>query len=156
MTFIYRYSFFLIVLFSCNSGNEKLVLTDLLSHGEAIKVMAPKDAHIIVDDYGLIKDIIITDSLDYSLQIFISRTNSLSMSKELDAQKEIVRNARFFSKFVVEEDEGFIYEKNIDDDLRYDFRYIRIQADKQYVFQPSLSGGHNEEHVRRIYEAVKQ
>ena len=144
-----------IVLASCSVNNDELVSTDLLPHGEAIKVRAPEKAHIIVEDYGLIKDIIVTDSVDYSLQIFVSKTNTLNLEKALKNQRDIVKEASFFSKFLLEEEQGFIYEKNIDGDLRYDFRYIKIQADKQYIFQPSLSGGHSEAHVKRMYEAVK-
>ena len=150
------YILFLVLCTACTSKKEDLVLTDLLSHGEAIKVMAPEDAHIIVEDYGLLKDIIVTDSMDYSLQIFISKTNTLNLSKAVEDQKTIVKEAPFFSQLVVEEDQGFIYEKKIDEDIRYDFRYLKIQADKQYIFQPSLGGGHSEEHVRKMYEAVKQ
>ena len=144
-----------IVLASCGVNNDELVSTDLLPHGEAIKIRAPEKAHIIVEDYGLIKDIIVTDSVDYSLQIFVSKTNTLNLEKALENQRDIVKEASFFSKFLLEEEQGFIYEKNIDGDLRYDFRYIKIQADKQYIFQPSLSGGHSEAHVKRMYEAVK-
>lgn len=152
---MYRFFCFLLVISSCGPSGNNLVLTDLLPHGEAIKVMAPKDAKIIVENYGLLKDIIITDSMDYSLQIFISKTNTLNMEKALEDQKNIVNGARFFSKYIEENDQGFIYEKKVDDDIRYDFRYIRIQADKQYIFQPSLSGGHSEEHVRKMYESLK-
>ena len=144
-----------IVLTSCSVNSDELVSTDLLPYGEAIKVRAPEKAYIIVKDYGLIKDIIVTDSIDYSLQIFVSKTNTLNLEKALENQKDIVKDASFFSKFLLEEEQGFKYEKNIDGDLRYDFRYIKIQADKQYIFQPSLSGGHSEAHVKRMYEAVK-
>lgn len=153
---MYRLFILLLVIVSCDTAKSDLVLTDLLPYGEAIKVMAPEDAHVIVEDYGLLKDIIITDSLDYSLQIFISKTNTLNLNKALENQKDIVKSAPFFSKMLEEDEKGFIYEKKIDDDLRYDFRYIRIQADKQYIFQPSMSGGHSEEHVRKMYEAVKR
>lgn len=154
---MYRYIVIFIFFFSCGTEDQNLVVTDLLSHGEAIKVMAPEDAHIQVEDYGLIKDIIITDSLDYSLQIFISKTNTLSIAEAVNDQKKIVQDASFFSQFTEENEQGFIYEKKIDSlNLRYDFRYIKIQADKQYIFQPSLSGGHSEAHVRKMYGAVQQ
>jgi hypothetical protein len=54
-----------------------------------------------------------------------------------------------------EDDHGFFYEKDIDGDLRYDFRHIKILGDKEYTFQKGLIGNYTEEQVRNMYDAVK-
>ena len=47
-------------------------------------------------------------------------------------------------------------KKKIDEDiLRYDFRYVKIQGDKQYIFQTALSGGYSESDVTIMYNSMK-
>ena len=146
-----------LILISCSADTNNLVSTDLLLHGEAITIMAPKDATITVQNYGLMKDIIITDSLDYQIEIFIAKATSLNIEKAIADQKDIVEKSQYFSQIIEDNEHGFIYEKKIDENnVRYDFRYIIIQADKKYTFQPSLSGGHNKANVRKMYEAIQQ
>jgi hypothetical protein len=119
--------------------------------------MAPLNAKVVVDDLGIMKDVTIQDSLGFDVQIFISETNSFNAKKIKDEQKELVEAAPFFSKIMEESDNGFIFEKKIDENLlRYDFRYIHIQGDEKYVFQTGLSGGHSEANVRAMYQAVQK
>ena len=147
----------LIAFFSCGGPKNELVELDLLDNGVPLKIMAPEGAVVEVDDLGIIRDVTVKDSLGYFVQIFASKANSLNPAKVLEDQKTIVQEAPYFSKFTEEMEDGFIFEKKIDDEtFRYDFRYIRIQGDDQYIFQTGLSGGYDEAAVQRMYQAVQQ
>ena len=53
-------------------------------------------------------------------------------------------------------DNGFIFEKKLSPDhLNYDFRYFKVQGDKEYVFQTGLIGKFSLEDVKGMYGAVK-
>jgi hypothetical protein len=70
-------------------------------------------------------------------------------------QKKTVENSPYFSKFIHEEDHGFIFEKKIDDNnINYDFRYIKLRGGKEYLFQTGLIGKFSEDQVRKMFEAV--
>ena len=67
-----------------------------------------------------------------------------------------VKNSPFFSEIIKEDDNGFIFKKTISEDrINYDFRYVKIQGDKEYVFQTGLIGQFTLDDVEMMYEAVK-
>lgn len=153
---MYRFLGLLVFFLSCSPSSSSVEELDLLAHGVPIKVKAPAGSTVIVEDLGIIKDVTITDSLKYNVQLFASNATTLNATALINDQKKIVEEASFFSKIVEESDHGFIYEKKIDEEnLRYDFRYVKIQGDKQYIFQTALSGGHEEQDVRKMYESVQ-
>jgi len=151
-----KYLLLILLFVSCSADKSDLIEIDLLEYGIPIKVKAPSKAIVDVDDLGIIKDITISDSLKYNVQLFASTASTLNTKKIKGDQLEIVKSAPFFSKVIRDDENGFVYEKKIDEEnLRYDFRYIKIQGDKQYIFQTALSGGYTEAEVIIMYEAVK-
>ena len=141
---------------ACSPPSPQLVELDLLVKGIPIKIMAPKGAAVNVDDLGIIKDVTVTDSLNYFVQIFSSKASTLDPRKVKEEQKEIVQDAPFFSKITQEDEHGFIYEKKIDEDhINYDFRFVRIQGDDEYLFQAGLGGGYDLPSVKTMYRAVQ-
>ena len=153
---MYKYVFGLLFLSACVNTGSELVELDLLDNGIPIKILAPAGAKVEVSGLGMIKDIIIRDTLNYFVQIFASKANSLNPKKVKNDYKKIIEDSRFFSKITEDYEHGFIYEKKIDENIfRYDFRYIRIQGDQQYIFQTGLGGGYDESMVRIMYQAVQ-
>ena len=62
----------------------------------------------------------------------------------------------YFSKIVKDEPAGFNYETKVDSTTQiFNFRYIQLKGDKEYIFQTGLIGRFTLEQVERMYEAVK-
>ena len=80
---------------------------------------------------------------------------SLNASERASELKSDIQKLSFFSKIMEEEDQGFIFEKTLGEDKTYDFRYVRIQGDNEYVFQTGLMGKFTLEQVKDMYEAVQ-
>jgi hypothetical protein len=93
---------------------------------------------------------------DYDLQIQSSDAATSDVAT-LKAQKIIdVKNERYFSKIIKEDEHGFVYENQIDSTTNYyGFRYISIQGDKEYIIQNGLAGTYTLEQAEMMYEAVK-
>ena len=77
-------------------------------------------------------------------------------SDVVEKQKADAIASQTFSKIVEEDEKGFIFEKKYSEDrISYDFRYVRLQGDKEFVFQTGLLGQFDLEEVKRMYEAVQ-
>lgn len=154
----YSYIFLLLtgVIASCkNDSKSKYPILDLLSHGFPIEIHAPEGAEVKVTDLGVMKDVTVKKD-DYYVQIFSSEATELDASKVVDRLKNEAQNEDgFFSKMILEEPNGFIFEKKIDDRINYDFRYVKIQGDNEYVYQTGLIGTYTEDQVRDMYNSVQ-
>lgn len=154
-----KYSIFLflaILIVSCKSENSKLKALDLLEYGVPLRVNAPEGSVVIVDDLGVWKDITIKDEKDFNLQIIASQSTTFDKAKIVADQLKSVKDGLYFSKIIEEYDDGFIFEKKIDEDnINYDFRYVKLNGDKEYLFQRGLLGTFSEQVVRTMYEAVQ-
>lgn len=150
--FVVLISFSFIVSCGNTVKQEKL---DLMSYGLPIAISAPAEAEVAVDDMGVWKDVTVKKGDDYFIQILSSKASSLDISKLKTAALDEVKGGRFFSKIIQEEDAGFIFEKKIDDNINFDFRYFKIQGDSEYSFQTGLIGTFTEEQVRSMYDSVQ-
>jgi len=155
---IYR-ALILTTFFACQTDStSELQPTDLLEYGVPITIMAPDTIEVETRDMGgVMKDITITGGDNYSLQIYATDAETTDLSELKSQQIQEVKSNRFFSKIVEEEEAGFIYETQIDsNNINYGFRYIRVQGDKEYVFQTGMVGSFSRPDVERMYEAVKK
>jgi hypothetical protein len=123
-----------------------------------ISVLAPDSADIKSSKLGnLYKDVTIKSGDDYFVQIYASEATTNDIAKIKSDQLRQVKEFPFFSKIVEEDEKGFLYENIIDStNINYSFRYVTVQGDMEYIFQPGLTGLFTEEQVRRMYEAVQQ
>jgi len=153
----YLFSMLWIVMLSCNANNESIYpKLDLLQYGMPITILAPSDAEVTSEDLGIWKDVTIKSGTDYYLQIIASQATTFDKSKILSDQIRSVKEGAFFSKIIEENEDGIIFEKKIDEEnLNYDFRYVKLLGDKEYIFQTGLIGSFTEEEVRKMYNSVK-
>ena len=93
---------------------------------------------------------------DYSIQILASQASTNDMTRLKAEQLELVRDNRYFSKVVREEDNGFISENQIDSTSIFGFRYIIYQGDQEFVFQNGFDATYGLEAIEAMYSAVKQ
>ncbi len=145
----------LVCLMACGGSTSEKSL-DLMKYGLPIKIAAPADAEIKSDDLGFMKDVTVKDGDQYFVQILASTATELDPKKILLNKVNEVKSGPFFSKMMLEEDHGFIFEKKIDENnINYDFRYIKVQGDQEYSFQTGLIGTFTEDDVKKMYESVK-
>jgi hypothetical protein len=149
---------FIWAVVACKSGNEDIALVekDLLEYGIPITLMVPDSAEIKAMDWGIQKDISIAGAPGYSLQIFSSRAGTHNMSVALNDLKETVEDGVYFSKFILEEPDGFIFEMMFDSLVNYDFRHLKIQGDNEYLFQLGMSDSFNQKQVEKLYQISKE
>ncbi|MCB0618481.1 MAG: hypothetical protein KDC43_07140 [Saprospiraceae bacterium] len=130
---------------------------DLLPHGIPVKVLAPDSAKVKTTDYGYgLLDVTVTKMPHYAIQILASdaMTNDLAAVKA--EQLAELKKRPEFTQVLKDEDNGFVYELRLDSTRNnYGFRYVRLQGDKEYVFQTGLMGVFTQEDVERMYEAVQ-
>jgi len=145
----------LLMMSSCKDAGPKYPKLDLMKYGFPVEINAPEGAIVEKGDLGIMQDVTIKSGDEYYVQIFGSDATTIDVSSIKAGQLAEVKASRFFSKIVEEHDAGFIYEKKIDDRINYDFRYTKILADKEYVYQTGLVGTYTEQQVRDMYESVQ-
>ena len=142
-------------LSSCSEPKSTYPDLDLMRYGLPIKIKAPLDAEVKMSDMLLMKDVTVKKD-EYDMQIFSSEAMTPDATKIKAEQLKDQKSKSTFSKIIQEDPNGFIFEKfRSDSTLNYDFRYIRIQGDEQYIFQTGLIGKFSEKQVREMYLSVQ-
>lgn len=128
----------------------------MVKHGLSIKIKAPAEPEVKVVDMGIAKDVTIKKGDSYDIQIVSSTATEYDVSKILAEKKAEVEAGIYFSQIIQEDENGFVFEKKIDDEnLNYDFRAVRIIGDVEYDFQAGLTGNFSKEDVLDMYDAIK-
>jgi hypothetical protein len=147
--------FIIVLLISCKSSpTSTYEEVDLLSYGMPISVLAPPGSEVKKEDLGPIQSIIVKGE-QYNVQIYSSNSQTIDPVKVKKQALEDAKTGRYFSKIIEEEEHGFIFEKDIDGTIIYDFRYVKVMGDKEYIFQKGLMGTYTEEEVRAMYASVQ-
>lgn len=147
-------SIFLVL--SCKSDkSDSYPSKDLLKHGFAISIKAPENAEIKFDDLGIMQELSVSSGNEYNVQILKSETNTSNLKQALAGQMELVKGDKYFSKIIEEYENGFIFEKSIDDNINYDFRYVKLVGEDEYIFQTGMVGTYTEQSVREMYKSVQ-
>lgn len=129
---------------------------DLMSYGIPLKIMAPDSADIKKEDMIVQKGVSIKKGEDYDVQIWASEASSIDVATAKANKLADVKSSRIFSKIIKEDNNGFIFENQIDSTtLYYGFYHIVIQGDNEYVFQNGLRGNFTLEQAERMYNSVK-
>ena len=145
------------LFWSCQQEKEsQLNDLNLLQYGIPMTILAPDSSKVNATEIMGIKDVTIKSGDNYAIQIYSSDATTTNVATILAEQKEIVEGSRYFAKIVREEPGGFIYQSAIDTaTLNFDFRYVRVKGDKEYIFQTGLLGSFSEDDVEIMYNAVK-
>lgn len=128
----------------------------LLKYGVPFSIKAPADAKVQKASLGIYEDITIKAGDQYQVQLLVSDATTLDETViKADLLEDIKRNP-FFAELIEETDSGFVYKKEIDStSINYSFRHVRIQGDKEYIFQPTLVGQFTLDDVKSMYTAVQ-
>jgi len=145
-----------LLILSCKEAAPKGERVNLLTEGIPLNILAPTDVVVTSSDLGILKDVTIKNKGDYSIQIFESEASSLDVSPIIDKMKGDIESSQFFSNLVSEKEDGFIFEKKIDEDyVTYDFRRVKVIGAKQYVIQAGMSSQHTLESIEEMYNSVQ-
>jgi len=155
-----RYLLLILValLVSCKGGTPTAGYSglDLMQHGLPIKIKAPADAVVVADDMGIMKDVTVKGDDNYYVQILSGQATTTDVSAIKAEQLVEVKKGPFFEEILLDEENGFIFKKKISEDrINHDFRYTKIQGDKEYTFQTGLMGQFSFDDVKMMYESVK-
>jgi len=145
-------------LFACqNTSKTNLKSLDLLQHGIPITIMAPDSAKVVAGSLSFSQDITIKSPADnYDVQIFAYDATTTDISVVKASHIAEAKSNAYFSEIIEEEEAGFIYSTVFDSTAtNYGFKYLKIQGDKEYIFQTGLVGTFGLEDVKMMYEAVK-
>ena len=135
-------------------GNMKPL--DLLKYNVPLTILAPDSAQVQTMDLVVQKDVSIKAGDDFYIQLFMSDATETNQLKLIGGLKADVQKGPFFSKFIQEDDNGFIFENAIDSTKQsYDFRYVKIQGDNEFEFRTGLIGSFTLPEVKRMYHAVQ-
>jgi hypothetical protein len=128
----------------------------LLQYGVPFSIKAPADAKVKKASLGIYEDITIKAGDKYQVQLLVSDATTLDATViKADLLEDIKRNP-FFAELIEETDNGFVYRKEIDStSINYSFRHVRIQGDKEYIFQPTLVGQFTLDDVKAMHTAVQ-
>ncbi len=144
-------------LFACQSETTQLKELNLLQYNIPITIMAPDSAKVVAGSLSFSQDVTIKSPEDnFDLQIFAYDATTTDLSAVKASHLAEVKSNAYFSEIVEEEDAGFIYSMNFDSTAtNYGFRYLKIQGDKEYIFQTGLVGDFDLNDVQVMYKAVK-
>ena len=130
--------------------------TNLIEYGVPLKIKAPDSIEVKKSSLAGMEDITIKGDNAYSLQIFASEVNTRDLGVLVSEQRSLVQEENYFRAFEKEWDAGFIYSMQLDSNtITYDFRHIRLQGDKQYIFQAGMMDSHTQEEIERLVSAVR-
>lgn len=144
-------------MLSCKSNpSDSWKETSLLKYNIPLYIRLPDSVEFKLLDFGIAKDISIKGPDNFHLQILTSEALHSNLKKAIADDKISVRSHPFFSKFIEESDDGFIFEKKIDADYTtYDFRHFKISGNTEIIFQMGLLGQFSEAEARRMYKLCK-
>ena len=160
MRFYYLIIAALILLFACQNSDSKgnMKALDLLQYGIPMTIMAPDSVAVKSGNLSFSKDVTIKgEAPGFDLQIFAYDATTTDIDAVKNEQLEQVKANPYFSKVLQNDPNGFLYEIALDStNLSYGFKYVRVQGDKEYIFQNGMVGSFSLEDAEMMYEAVQQ
>lgn len=148
--------FFVLIatLTSCTNEAVQTKNFDLVTYGIPLTVKAPVKA-TISQPSGEGEVWIEDETTNFYVQIRKDILSSADIATAKTEELEIVKTMDGFSKIILNEESGFIYETSFDK-VFYDFKYIVIQGDSKYIFQKNFTKESTLEEVEEMYAIVKK
>ena len=146
-----------VLMLSCKS-DLKYIDRDLLANGFPIILSTPDSVEIKTKDWGIQKDIVLIgeDASTYNLQIFSQNATTRSIQERINEEKEVVRNNPYFQRMTQADEDGFVFNLKIDSIESYDFRHIKVQGDREYLFRAGLYGTFDQGAIENMYRISRE
>ena len=92
---------------------------------------------------------------DYYVEIFESDAVSRDPAEIKSRLLGDVQSNQYYQKVMSEDENGFIYEIAVDSNyINYGFRYLKLQGDKEYIYQTGIGKRFTLDQVEQMYKAV--
>jgi len=156
----------LLFVWACGGSESNLVELDLLPYGMPITIKAPADTVVVSsqDDFLGFSDVTIKskDSTSlYCLQILLDKENnnsdisSIIAEMKADIESDTINT---FVRYVQEDNDAFIYEYKTDNEVGFDFKYIKlIGVTNKYTFQGGFADENlSEKAVKMMYKVLRE
>ena len=147
-----------ILLVACNSNEDGyLKPLNLLEYGIPLTILAPDSVDISKAKWGVQDEVTIKSQKtdDFEIRIYFGQATTSGVGQVKAQQLQFIKDTGYYSKTILDEPEGFIYENAIDSTLNsYGFRRILLMGDQEYIFQ-SGSGIYTQGQVEEMYDATK-
>ena len=102
------------------------------------------------------KDVTIVKGDSFNLQIFQADVESTDLAVIKEHLVEEVKSNPYFFRILQDDPAGFIYENKVDSGyVNYGFRHIRVQGDKEYIFEQGLHGKFTKDAIELMYQCVQ-
>jgi hypothetical protein len=130
---------------------------NLLQYGVPFSIKAPEGAKVTTSSLGMLQDITIKNpEHNFDIQLFVADASTTNIETVVNREKAQIASDLRFIRFISQEENGFIYELEFtEEQANYDFRYVRIMGDKEYLFQTGMIGLFSQEDVEAMYRAVQ-
>lgn len=119
------------------------------------EVDAPWGASYETREYNELTSYIIRKDDEYAVEVIASPAETNDLAAIKNDQLNTVMESPYFSRIILNEPVGFIFEMIVDSSKHYDFRLIKLRDKTQYVFQTELTSVFSEGEARLMYESVK-
>lgn len=134
---------------------EDWKLTDLMSHGLPVKVMAPNDLKVTKSSLGGSQEYNLHCPDGYGMNILVMEATSGNAESTIAELRDIIEQGKYFDSIVESTKDGFIYKMSVSDNHAvYGFRKVQIQGDKQFVFQNPYMSKLSLDEAKRLYKAA--
>lgn len=146
-----------VAVFASCTGDKAAALKplDLLSYGFPVTIMAPDSADVEKSSMGIIDEVTIAGKGNYGMLVQSSMVTLTDEKAIKQSEMDMVKDGRYFSKVIKENEKGFMYETVIDSvNFNYEFFYVRIQGDKEFIFRTPYDHSFTEDEVARVYDSL--
>lgn len=131
---------------------------NLLRYDLPVSVMGPDSVKVTSNNLLFSKDVTIEGALEkgYGIQIYSSEARSQDPKKIKAEELGASKSHQYFSELLQDDEQGFIYTTKLDSaNVYHAFRYIKVQGDKEYVYQNLSGRKYNLDEVKKMYAAVQ-
>ena len=131
--------------------------TDLMQYGLPVKIQAPANIEVNRSPFSGSEEFQLTGPKDYGMTVLVLDATTPNATEVKSELEELVKRGKYFSDFIVSEDDGFVYRISIDSlHAVYGFRKVKIQGGKQIIFQNPYMSKLTEEQARRLYTSLPE
>lgn len=155
---LFFFLFLIVLASSCNNGSTaSFQPMRLLQYNIPFTILAPDSVAVEKEDLIFQQGITFrNDAEGYFVQLWIRKNQNNDQGAVKAELLEEVKAEPYFSRIIQEDEDGFIFEKQIDSSYtNYDFRHLKIQGDKEYIFQTGYIGTFTQEEVQNMYNGVR-
>ncbi|MEO5906455.1 MAG: hypothetical protein ABIQ11_07005 [Saprospiraceae bacterium] len=129
---------------------------DMRQYGLPLEILVPDTARVVRKEYEIMNDITVRSGDGFNIQIFQSNVTSSDAGPVKREQLESIWQDPNFIELVLDEEQGFIFKKySVENGEDFDFRYVKIIENKEYLFQAGLVWSFSQKEVELMYRSVK-